>query len=167
MTTASARGKDWVEVECIQCSSRYSCLVEAAGSASDTILPASGDALREAARYDLRKALQRKAVTIPCPNCGKFTDDYVDTKKRFVGRIVAWPSFFILVIVFFNVLAMISPEPETWIIVATIIGAFVACRILAAVAKRKVDPNRDLDANRRQAQQMVARGTIRIEGTQP
>lgn len=160
--TAVARRKDWVEIECNRCNTRYGCLVEAIGTASDSFLPASDKALHEAANYDLRKALEREAATVPCPMCGAYSDDRVETVQRRIGRIVAWPSFFILVIVFCNVIVKIFPDVEGWVMLIVFVASFIGCRILANVARRQANPNRNLEENKKLAQRMVSRGTVRM-----
>jgi hypothetical protein len=161
-TYATASQKGWVEVECERCSTRYSCLVEGYGQASDTILPASDDTLRDAARYASSESMKRKAAAVPCPKCGTYGNAHVEKVERQVGRIVFWPSLVVLTILLFAGLAAVAPKTPAWVLLIIIVVAWIAARILANVARRMADPNQQLDANRRLAQERMARGTVRM-----
>ena len=175
MTTyASARGKGWIDVQCDNCRTRYSCLVEGVGTASNQLLPFSDESLKDFAQADLNAELTVKAARIPCPECGAYSDALVGETQEKARRRTFWAVFagggFLLLIVVVGLLNAIVHRAESkgapsWfflVIVGTFVTAFIAARRGSQMAYESADLNRDLARNKKSSQRKLAAGQIKI-----
>ncbi len=175
MTTyASARGGGWIDVRCDDCGTRYSCLVQGLGTASNQFLPLSEETLKEVARADLSAELAEKAARIPCPQCGAIGEAMVEEIQDKARRRTFWailvgggPILLILVTTLLNTLFPRhdpkGPPPWfIWILVGSVVTAWIAARKGAQYAYEKADLNRDLAANKRSTQRRVAAGQVKV-----
>jgi hypothetical protein len=175
MTTyATARGGDWIDVQCDQCPTKYSCFVEGIGSASNQFMPFSQQTLKDFASSDLRDELKGKAARIPCPKCGAYGEAVVEETQNKARRRTFWAVLLLggplLLIGTSNLLnALITradpnqpPSWFIWVILGSLITSLVAARLTSQVAFRSTNLNRDPEENRRSAQRKVAAGQVKI-----
>jgi hypothetical protein len=166
-TTAYATQKKWVPVTCDACNTKYSCLLEAAGSSSDSFLPSSEEDLKDHARYKLGLAFEKKASAIPCPGCGNFSEDYVERVQNMVRRCVVWGLGIVLFVVLSALVAAVAPKAPLWIVLVILAVSIVAPRFVSGRIAQKFDPNLDLQKNLRLVRAKVAKGLVRVESPNP
>jgi hypothetical protein len=163
ITTAYARQKKWVGVDCEMCGIHYSCLVEAVGQASDDLLPFSDNTLKEFALLDLDCTLQRKATSNPCPQCGAYPQSHVEQARKTSGCFIVWGLFLAISALITFILVMLAPNAPAWTLIIILVISLVSSRLLSGSLVDKFDPNRDLERNRRIAQAKLSSGTIRVQ----
>ncbi|MDQ7827338.1 MAG: hypothetical protein RDV48_31380 [Candidatus Eremiobacteraeota bacterium] len=165
-TYAVARKKQWMPMECETCGAFYDCLVEATGQASDDILPASRDELREGAMMNLDVALQKQAAGNPCPQCGAFPQSHVNRVLATAGRLIVWGLFIVLFIALAVLIAVVVPKaPAGIVFIVILIVSFIASRVLGGFLANRADPNSNLERNRQAAKDKIARGAMRLQST--
>ena len=163
ITTAYAKQKKWLGVECEVCGTAYACLVEAEGSASDTLLPFSKDSLKDMARYDLDFKLRRKAEQVPCPCCGFYQQEHVDHVLAVARGFIVWGLSAALFLLQVLVLVAIAPKTPAWVLLIVLAVAVILPRFFCGFLVAKFDPNRDLERNLRLARARMAHGCLRVE----
>lgn len=159
---AELHGRRWIDMECDRCRTRYECLADETGRVSTTSL-ASDQTVREMAQVELRAAMKHAALRVPCPKCGAYANERVEAVQKIAGRVAGCLSCIVVFVVLFVVLALSVPKAPAWTLIIVAAVAWIASRFVAKVAMIRNDPNRDLEANLRIAQQGVARGVVRLE----
>ena len=175
MTTyASATGSGWINVECDKCHTKYCCLTEGYGTANNQLMPFSNDTLKTVATFELNENLKKKAVRIPCPECGSFGKALVEETQSKARSRTFWAIFIgggiLLLVGITNLLNSIFPQAETkhapswlvWVILGSFIASFIAARFGAQIAFLKSNLNLDLEKNMISTQIKIDKGLVKI-----
>ncbi len=164
---AHVHNTGWVEMECDRCSTRYSCLLDEWGHADTGFLGLAGivpsdETMKEAAQYDLRATMKRSASRVPCPKCGAYGAAYVEALQLKTSRVVWWLAFLVAAAALIGINVAVWPDAPAWTVFIHIAAAWIAARIAGNMAAGKVDPNQDLEKNRKRALQGVAKGIVKV-----
>lgn len=165
ITTVYARQKRWVNVGCDTCGATYYCLVEACGDASDSLLPLSDAELKQSALINLDYETQKKAASFPCPQCGAYPQSHIERVCGIAGRLIVWGMSLALTLILILLLVALAPHAPVWTIFPILLIALVASRLLSRPLVEKLDPNRDMERNRRLAGYRIKAGVMRLKPT--
>ena len=168
---AHTHAKGWVEMECERCSTRYSCLLDEWGHADTGFLGLLGivpsdDTMREAAQHELNANMRRSASRVPCPKCGVYGSAFVAAMQARAFRTVWWLAFIASTALYLGLVIAVWREAPSWTIFVILAAGWVSARIAANAAVMKADPNQNLDANRKRAQQAITKGIVKVESGQ-
>ena len=163
ITIASARQRKWLGVECDACGTRYACLVEAEGTASDTFLPWSKDSLKDMAQFNLDFKLRQKAELMPCPCCGSYQQGRVEHVFAVAKGLIVWGLTAALFLLQVLLIVVAAPKTPAWVLLIVLAVALILPRLFCNPLVAKFDPNLDLEKNLRLAQARMAQGVLRIE----